>query len=409
MRNRNTRTGMKRVGVIALTGMMAMNLMACGSQKEIEVGTIERSPMPNPYGYYENPKLTELPEFDEFEGYQLSGADLTGMDLSKEYEKLKVATFDSTTKWSGNLPGEFHPDEILKRNMTPGLKIKALHEKRIDGTGVNVAMIDQPLLIHHIEYDGKIKHYEEIGKCKDWVAQMHGSSVTSILAGDKVGVAPGCNIYYIATDGEIKNNIKAMKRIVEMNQMMPENEKIRAISFSTGYMETDAGYKEYIEAVKEVEENGIAFLSCSAPHKTQTNGVTSDAALSPYDGESYLYNGLYREEDKNPDDFNAYINDYQYYEYDTKTLCVPEGSRVLASETGISDYRYDSFGGTSWGAPYIAGVYALACQVQPDITFEKFWKIAQDTAVVIQNEGGEKSGNVINAEGIITFLQSKSN
>ena len=35
--------------------------------------------------------------------------------------------------------------------------------------------------------------------------------------------------------------------------------------------------------------------------------------------------------------------------------------------------------GRSWGVPYLAGLYALACQVDPDITPDKFWSTALDT------------------------------
>jgi hypothetical protein len=48
-------------------------------------------------------------------------------------------------------------------------------------------------------------------------------------------------------------------------------------------------------------------------------------------------------------------------------------SRCTASPTGTEDYAFYREGGWSWCIPYIAGLYALACQVRPEITPEVFW------------------------------------
>ena len=32
-----------------------------------------------------------------------------------------------------------------------------------------------------------------------------------------------------------------------------------------------------------------------------------------------------------------------------------------------------------WTVPWVAGMYALACQVKPDVTPEEFWKAARAT------------------------------
>ena len=45
-------------------------------------------------------------------------------------------------------------------------------------------------------------------------------------------------------------------------------------------------------------------------------------------------------------------------------------SRCTASPTGINDYVYYREGGMSWTVPYLAGLYALACQVNPDIILD---------------------------------------
>jgi hypothetical protein len=54
-------------------------------------------------------------------------------------------------------------------------------------------------------------------------------------------------------------------------------------------------------------------------------------------------------------------------------------SRCTASPTGNEDYVFYREGGWSWSIPYIASLYALACQVRPQITPEVFWAKAIET------------------------------
>jgi len=83
-------------------------------------------------------------------------------------------------------------------------------------------------------------------------------------------------------------------------------------------------------------------------------------------------------------------------------------ARTVASSDGTEEYRFLPNGGTSWNAPYIAGMYGLACQVSPDITPEKFFEILIRTGEFVDIEkNGEvhKMGRVVNPVGIINELQ----
>jgi hypothetical protein len=67
-------------------------------------------------------------------------------------------------------------------------------------------------------------------------------------------------------------------------------------------------------------------------------------------------------------------------------------------------------GGWSWAIPYVAGLYALAAQVNPDITPDKFWEIALKTGYIntIEHEGKElKLGTIANPRALIEELKSK--
>jgi len=54
-------------------------------------------------------------------------------------------------------------------------------------------------------------------------------------------------------------------------------------------------------------------------------------------------------------------------------------SRCTAGSYGEEDYVFWGSGGMSWVVPYVAGLYALACHADPDVTPEAFWQAAMET------------------------------
>ena len=62
---------------------------------------------------------------------------------------------------------------------------------------------------------------------------------------------------------------------------------------------------------------------------------------------------------------------------------VPMDSRCVASPTSQQDYVFYAQGGWSWCVPYLAGLYALACQVKPTVTPEEFWSVGLETGKTI--------------------------
>jgi hypothetical protein len=83
-------------------------------------------------------------------------------------------------------------------------------------------------------------------------------------------------------------------------------------------------------------------------------------------------------------------------------------SRTTASPTGVAEYAFYREGGWSWSIPYIAGVYALAAQVKPDITPEVFWSTALETGQTIEITHESKSfsfGVILDPVALIGALQ----
>ena len=70
----------------------------------------------------------------------------------------------------------------------------------------------------------------------------------------------------------------------------------------------------------------------------------------------------------------------EYRGTDGSLLLVPMDRRTTASPAGEAEYAFFAGGGMSWAAPYVAGLYALACQVKPEVTYEEFLSAAQAAA-----------------------------
>lgn len=351
--------------------------------------------------YRREATLTKDPNFGyDFRYCDLSELDLSGIDLWQ-------SSFSTTTVWPDQLPEGFSPEDILEAGKDPGLGIRALHQQGIDGTGVGIAIIDQPLLTGHEQYKDNLMLYERV-HCRGEEAAMHGPAVASLAVGKDIGVAPGAKLYYIATthghNGDNGYQFDAgiladcIDRVVEINGQLPDGEKIRVISISRGFNEQDEGYDRMLEAIAHAEKNGIFVLT-----------------TSPQEYASFQLYGLDRDIGGEADDLSAYhpaawISE-QYYAWmatQEHLLLVPSGGRTYASANGAWKYEWGYTGGMSWGVPWLAGVYALCCQVDPDLTPERFIEAAEQAGKTIEVEANGTTysiGKVVDPAGTIDLLQ----
>lgn len=149
-----------------------------------------------------------------------------------EYDRLSLNTysFNDRTVLAG---AEEETAALLEAGRGPGLGVRSLQARSITGQGVNVAIIDQPLLTDHPEISDAIVDYYDAGGYTD-EGTMHGPAVASILAGKTIGVAPGAHIYYAVTPGAADSRpyADALHYILALNDTLPESEKIRAVSVS---------------------------------------------------------------------------------------------------------------------------------------------------------------------------------
>ncbi|MFC1713103.1 S8 family serine peptidase [Candidatus Poribacteria bacterium] len=345
--------------------------------------------------------------------------DLSELDLRESLDDLFHADFNTQTIWppDDRMPKGFDWKNIQELGKNPGLGVRSLHARGITGKGVGIAIIDQPLLVDHQEYSDQIQLYEEgnlemrtesrfrrliyrllgrafsVGPYRH-ESSMHGPAVASIAVGKTVGVAPEAMLYYIATwasdwkefgESELEEleesepgfvyYAQAVRRILKINSKAPENGKVRVIAMQIGWGSDQAGYEEITAACEEAKAAGMLVVSSSIE---EVHG--------------FKFHGLGRHPLAEPDDFESYKPaswwTKRFYAGDgfSDRLLVPMDSRTTASPGGVEDYVFYRKGGLSWSIPYIAGIYALAVQVDPGITPDRFWSLAMETGRIIQLE-----------------------
>lgn len=369
---------------------------------------------PAPFSPYRG-SLAAVPEYNPASGapfqVDLRGADLSNLDLRNAGDNLVYADFDTQTTWppTERMPAGFDPKQVIEAGKNPGLGLRSLHQQGITGQGIGIAIIDQPLLTGHIEYADRLRWYEEIPGSFEVPAQMHGPAVASLAAGLTVGAAPGADLYYIGGVGNGLQSIflysheyaQAIRRILQINEKLPAANKIRVISISSGWMPWIAGYQDVSKAVREAEAAGILVLNV----ETGT-GLPDDVGIL----------GLGRPPNADPDSIESYEPGHFWSggffagKIQSTMLLVPMDSRTVADTASPNAYMFNRVGGGSWVPPYLAGLYALAAQVDSTITPDRFWTAALDTGRTVQFEHEGRYyilGKIIDPAALVTDLLEK--
>ena len=345
--------------------------------------------------FFTNPNTKE----EDVRSCDLSAYDLTNLPP----QTLNKLTFDDKTIWPAKMPKWLNIKKIYQTGKTPGLNIKKLHKKGITGKGVSIAIIDQTLSPHQ-EYNENIAFYKDFTG-SDY-AFLHGPAVASIAVGQDVGVAPEAKLYYVAINFKDYNKEKGIfnattaaqtiNYLLDLNKTLPEKDKIFVISISRGFNETDYGRKEFLNALEKAKEQNILVLT--------TDDVFTVSRPCYY---------------ANPDKISSYTKPAPWFEernisryLNINDICVPTDYRIIASPTGENDYVAYSDGGLSWAVPYLAGIAALAKQVNPDLTPQEFMYIAHKTAQNVEVKKGNSSAKAkyfINPQALIKELQKTKN
>ena len=322
--------------------------------------------------------VNDLTKFDPFWGFV--NMSLVNLDLRNHKQLLDDMSFDTRTKWPepSKLPKGFDPARLLEEGKNPGLGIRGLHKRGIDGRGVAIAILDQPVLTNHQEYAGKIINYEGVSARR---SSIEGPPVISIAVGKSCGVAPAAGVYYYALpktalpDNAIYCDI--INKIIKINESAGTSEKIRVVNISTGTFEQQIHFDRWKETLVKANENGILVVTC-------------DPAFLDY-------GPLERIPERDADDPSGYKAGK--LSRADNVLRVPAGNRTTANNVATDTYTFWGTGGNNWAAPYLTGLAALAFQVDPKIKPDEIVKLWIETAVKTD------AGPIVNPPGFIDAVQ----
>lgn len=324
----------------------------------------------------------DLEKFNTFSGF--GGVSLVNLNLKSYAELLENTPFDSRTKWpsSDKLPEGFNPVHLLEEGKNPGLGVRRLHEQGINGEGVRIAIIDGTLLQNHREYVQQMVTYEEVGLARVGSPQMHGPAVASIAVGKTCGVASRASLYYYAVEVKWKMDNQpycdVINKIIEFNKNRDISEQIRVVSISDGGFSRQANVNHWQQTLLKAQQNGLLVVTCDH-------------------SDFIIYGTLVRVIGKDPDNPLSYRRGK--YSTAIDVLRVPAGNRTIASHHGADMYTFDRTGGMSWAAPYLAGLAALAYQVNPTIKPNTIVDLWIETAI------HTNAGPIVNPIGFIEAVQ----
>ncbi len=317
---------------------------------------------------------------DDFHKIELRNVDLRKLNLTGEGDYLKNQDFDSLTKWPvpEKLPVGFNPQKLLEEGKNPGLGIRELHKQGINGKGVGIAILDQRLLKNHEEFADRIVKYEERDLPYNQPLQMHGPPIVSIAVGKNCGVAPEAFVFYYAAMTTLEHKIQAncINEIIKYNGIAEDSEKIRVISISAS-PEEYSDNQAYLKARKKALDSGIIVVTCSSE-------FLDFGILTYIQG---------KDRDK-PESYKM-----GRYGGPGSDIYIPTGNKTIATHQGTNVYLYERGGGFSWAAPYIAGLAALAFQVNPDLQPQTIEEQLLKTAT------HTKAGPVVNPRGFIESIR----
>ena len=235
-----------------------------------------------------------------------------------------------------------------------------------------------PCWTDHPEISGAIAAYCETGIDSGLnEGTLHGPAVASILAGQTIGVAPGVQVYYMATPGaaDSRPHADALRHILEINETLPEGEKIRAVSVSAAPGDRDLFENADLwrDALAEAEAAGLLVLTAqgAAAGSARLTLSTSTFDLTRRDSPAACKTGL-------PNDSGMLAARKSPF-----CLGLPCAYRTVAEEyvPGQCGYRYDAVGGFELGhSPTASASWRWGWQVAPALTNEEMLQALLDTA-----------------------------
>lgn len=333
----------------------------------------------NTYDNFKNNILNNIPEIPNiiteewlkeslknnlFNIWGFSFSDLSNKKFDKNIneELLNKVSFSTKTILNDESPIRIKDDMFE----IDDLFVK-LHNNCINGEEINVAVLDYGFNTINDEIKDNLIKYNKVSERY----HFHGSVVSSILVGKKIGVCPKAKLHFydISYSNQVLDVINALKDIYKLNQ---EGANIRVVNISASLHREN---KEFLIICDKLKDQGCYVIDSInfGEHFTCIN--------KSYKTKKYYYN------DWQPERHRKLMGVY------TPTFVIP----LVETE---NDYIFQERVSYSWTIPVISGVFTLALQVNKNLTFDEFVQIAEETKIT--NEDGII---LLNPTGIIQSIQ----
>ncbi len=381
----------------------------------------------------------------------LCGRDISQWDLSDlSPEFFKKLCFDSNTKFSKEQIQKFNPKKLLEMAKKPSQDIGRLHSKGITGQGLNLAVIDTNIdSKHEIFLNGNIhmKSSNNMGE-----VEPHGLTVVSALS----QIVPDAQVDYYPYDKTNKNKdniieelideiIESGVKIISMSSSFNSEEIRKRVldrcekagvtlidqptfvkHFTFCFRNIDENGKEYFEEAfmepetaslpkaKWEEYQSLLEKYCVEDRKSLSEKIKLDSNIKEevkpiilerlenfgelFDCKSYEGEGGVRHISKQKTIQEE--KERKNVSRAEKPIEIPCGGRSFAAPGG---YKYWGSCSNSYTIPQIAGIFALARQISPNLSFEQFSKIANQTSMQIASDGYDRL--VISPENLIEQIK----
>ena len=333
--------------------LLALVLTACGAAASVDSAMPGAAPVPTATPEETTPAAAPAAPYSDLRYLPWLDSCTKQTYQPGEYSlaDLYTYTYNTGTVFAG---AEDEAAALLEACKDPGLGVRSLQARGMTGKGVNVAIIDQPLLTDHPELAGRIVAYCDTG-CEGQTTSMHGPAVASLLAGKTIGVAPDVSIYYAAWPSWLEDSryaADALDWVLEQNDTLPEGEKIRVVSVSASpsFSDTFQNVDLWNAAVARAEEAGVLVLTAEGAGAARYRLMPYPAILDPADRDTPAACRT------------GFPTGDEFPELAKNALALPCTYRTVAEEYTAGQYSYTHCGqgGISWGIPYCAGVMALA-------------------------------------------------
>ena len=271
---------------------------------------------------------------------------------------------------------ENSPFKLNKNMFTVNEDTKRLHEKGIDGRDINLAIIDQYFETKHYEINECIVSKKKCDSSSE--DSFHGLTVSAQLCGKNLGIAPGSKLWFYGRSG-VNNDAtcSALKDIYNQNQ---NGANIRIVSISASNHRKSI---EFEDIQKKLINQGCYII------------------------DSYEFNKLFTSVNQDPFTYEYYYTDWQcdkegkVREVFKNKIAIPTGGKMMPLIGTVNDYLYCSQASYSWAIPKLSGFFALALQINPDLTYEEFIQTALDTKIEKNNI------TLFNINGIISRIKKQ--